>query len=36
MAMLDPGAGRDGFAVIRERQSVPALWRDEIVPAWLR
>ncbi len=36
MAMLDPGAGRDGFAVIRQRQPVAALWRDEIVPAWLR
>ena len=35
MAMLDPGAGRRGFSVIRERQPVAALWCDELVPAWL-
>ena len=35
VAMLDPSAGADGFSVIRQRQPVAALWRDEIVPAWL-
>lgn len=34
-AMLDPGAGPQGFSTIRERQPVTAMWRDEIVPAWL-
>ena len=36
VAMLDPCAGGEGFSVIRERQPVAALWRDEIVPSWLR
>ena len=35
-AMLDPGAGPDEFVVIRERQPVAALWRNEIVPSWLK
>lgn len=35
-AMLDPSAGPHGFAVIRERQKLEALWASEIVPDWLK
>ena len=33
--MLDPAASPAGFTVIRPRQSLEALWAQEIVPDWL-